>query len=163
MKKLSLLKVVVFIALFNIFQISVLAFLDPNGAIERRIKSDIENHGLQITAFRYIIRAPFLEERDYRLWTLLFVFVFKKVSLKNFFLWLVIAVPTFVWAFSHNYPWFYQMLIFTGGLFNGGLIIYFYQDDRWQGRLKMIVAPIIAHTEVNLMIIGAVILRNGLI
>lgn len=163
MKKPGLLKVIIFIALFNICQIGLVSFLDPKNAVEKRIKGNIKDWGLQSTAIYYMAQTPFWEERDYRLWALLFVFIFRKVSVRNPFFWLVVIIPNFNWAFGHTYPLLYQYLIFIGGLFNGGLILYFYQDDRWQGRLKTILAPIIAHAEINFMIVGTVMLKNGLI
>ena len=129
----------------------------PENAVEESIADDINRHEFKKVFLHYVIYTPIKEESLYRiLWAASFLFVFRKNSwIRNSFYFLVVGPPTFYWAFTlHQYPVFYCFLVFCGGLFSDGVILYFSHSDRWQDRLQGTLLPFLTHAEVNLIILS---------
>ena len=158
--KAGAIKILLAVAVIILLLKIPITYFDPNNAVEERIADDISFYGLKKVFIHYVFHASLEEEAFYRiLWAVPFLFVFRKNSLvRNIFYALVVGPPTFYWAFAHPYPWPYCLLIFVGGLFSDGLILYFSQTDRWQDYLRGILMPFLMHAEVNLIIVGWVYL-----
>lgn len=144
--------------------ISYLGLADP---IQERIQGDLREVGLLQVVYYYIIKAPLLEEWQFRSYALVFALIFSGSSTKlwrrlflNLIYWSIVIWPTYLWAFQHPYPPFYQWIIFLGGLFNGLMIAHFNYLGGFSNRWKSLVAPVLAHAEVNSIIVGWIILRG---
>lgn len=133
-------------------------FLSPS-PVKFNIQSVINSYGLAETLFRYCVQAPVLEEILYRGPVWLSCIVLKLCGRREFskysLIWLILIVPTSIWAYNdHPYSTFYETIIWFGGFTNGCLIINLLEKHwGWPAILGALPIVVVLHSFVNAVVI----------
>lgn len=154
MPRLTLWHVIVIVAVCVMLVAWYVYNLDPHNAVRGAVIATVARYGWPVTIWRYAVSAPFKEELLFRSVPLLFVLVFRPIRMKNWWYWAIVIGLNSWWTINHGYPWQYQSLVFSGGLFSGWLILYFNQEDSRSARIQSLFAPVIAHAEANAIVLG---------
>lgn len=99
--------------------------------VGQEIKASVVGKSFSDWGFRYLVKAPLIEEMVFRgvfvlLPALLLPLpkVFIKVNWVDVLLWVTMFIGSYLWATDHGYPHFPEFMVMWGGLINGGFIIY---------------------------------------